>query len=136
MRRLALITALTCAVAAPVALAATSHTNFWRNNTNTAVCGKRITLKSFHLLCSAKGIPRPSTGSQGGDPFVVLRRTGKPHLVLLSQREFPPGNPKTLADGATWKKDGIRCAVSGYAVTCKNASGHGFTIGNGRYRSF
>jgi hypothetical protein len=137
VRKLSLITAAAFAVAAPAALAGTSvsHSNFWQNHAKTAVCGKRITVGSFHLLCSAQGIPRPSTGSQGGDPFVVLRRTGRPHLVLLSQREFPGGNPQTLADGSKWSKDGITCTLN-HKVTCKNTSGHGFTIGNGKYKSF
>ena len=136
MRRLILPTAAVCAAAAPAALAASaSHANFWDNHAKTAVCGKRITRTPFQLLCAAKGVPRPTTGSQGGDPFVVLRRTGRPHLVLLSQREFPAGNPRRLADGSTWSKDGITCTVAS-KVTCRNTSGHGFTIGNGKYRSF
>ena len=122
-------------LAAPVALAsATSHANFWQNHARTADCGKRIDQKSFQLLCSAKGIPKPQ-GNQGGDPFVVLRPTGKPELVLLSQDEFPAGSPTTLADGSTWSKNGITCTVAG-KVKCKNKSGHGFTIGNGKYSPF
>jgi hypothetical protein len=136
MRKLALSTTLACAVAAPAALAtAPSHARFWQNHAQTATCGKRITWRSFHLLCSARGIPRPSTGSQGGDPFVVLRRTGRPHLVLLTQREFPAGDPTTLANGSIWSRNGITCTVD-HRVTCRNSSGHGFTIGNGKYRSF
>lgn len=137
MRKLALTATVACAVAAPAAMAgaSVSHANFWQNHARTAVCGKRTTRSPFQLLCSAKGIPRPSTGSQGGDPFVVLRRTGKPHLVLLTQDEFPTGIPTTLTRGSTWSKGGITCTV-GHKVTCKNTSGHGFTIGNGNYKSF
>ncbi len=136
MRRLALASAVTLGVATPAALAAgSSHARFWQNHERSVTCGKRITVSPFHLLCSAKGIPRPKTGSQGGDPFVVLRRTGRPHLVLLSQREFPAGHPTTLADGSTWSRDGITCSVA-RRVTCRNTSGHGFTIGDGKYRSF
>lgn len=136
VRRIAIATALVFAVAASAALASgTSHAKFWQNKAGTVFCGKRITKKGFHLLCSAKGVPRPSTGSQGGDPFVVLRRTGKPHLVLLSQREFPAGNPTTLANGTTWSRNGITCTLA-RKVTCHNTSGHGFTLGNGKYKSF
>jgi hypothetical protein len=135
MRKLALTAVLACAVAAPAALAVTSHTRFWRNKAHTVVCGKRIDQKTFQLLCSAKGIPRPKSGHQGGDPFVVLSRTGRPQLVLLSQREFPAGKPKTLPNHSDWAKNGISCGVY-KKVICSNASNHGFVIGDGKYKSF
>ena len=134
MRKLILGITLAAAVAAPVALAASSA-KFWQNHARTAVCGKRTPSDFFQLLCSAKGIPRPKGGGQGGDPFVALGRTGKAKLVLLSQDEFPAGNPKTLGNGTTWSMDGVSCTVAG-KVTCKNTVGHGFTIGNGKYKSF
>ncbi|HEY1523196.1 MAG TPA: hypothetical protein VGF70_09310 [Solirubrobacteraceae bacterium] len=135
MRRLALTTTLACAVAAPVALATTSNTKFWQNPKHTAVCGKRIGQRSFQLLCSAKGIPRPKSGGSTGDPFVVLGKTGRPKIVLLSQREFPAGNPKTLANHSDWAKNGISCGVS-QKVICSNTSNHGFVIGDGKYKTF
>jgi hypothetical protein len=134
VRKLALTTILAGTAAVPAALAA-STAKFWQNPQHTAVCGKRIDQKSFQLLCSAKGIPRPKTGHQGGDPFVVLGRTGRPQLVLLSQREFPAGNPRTLANHSDWKKNGISCGVF-RKVICSNASNHGFVIGDGKYKSF
>ena len=137
VRKLSLAIAAAFAVAAPAALAAASasHASFWQNKANSATCGKRITREPFQLLCSARGIPRPKGGGQGGDPFVVLRKTGKPELVLLSQDEFPAGIAQTLANGSTWSKAGITCTL-GDRVTCKNTSGHGFTIGNGKYKPF
>ena len=137
MRKVVLMTAVACAITAPTALAGspTSSAKFWQNRAHSATCGKRIDQKTFQLLCSAKGTPRPTTGNQGGDPFVVLRRRGKPELVLLTQREFPTGNPKTLPNGSIWEKHGITCTVA-HKVTCTNESGHGFTIGKGKYRSF
>ena len=139
MRRGVIFIALACAVAAPAALGTspppTSHVRFWQNHAQTATCGKRIKQRSFQLLCSAKGIPRPSTGHQGGDPFVVLGRKGRAQLVLLSQREFPEGNPRTLRNGTVWNRGGVKCTVF-RKVTCTNRSGHGFMIGNGKYRSF
>ncbi len=72
---------------------------------------------------------------QGGDPFVVLGRTGKAQLVLLTQREFPRGNHQSLPNGTIWGEAGVRCKVA-HKVTCTNTSGHGFTIGNGKYKSF
>src|SRR5690348_11713166 len=124
MRKLVLTTILAGAIAAPAALAVTSSTKFWQNPKHTAVCGKRIGQKSFQLLCSAKGIPRPKNGGPVGDPFVVLGRTGRPKIVLLSQDEFPPGKPKTLANHSDWKKDGIECGVF-RKVICSNTSNHG-----------
>jgi hypothetical protein len=136
-RRLALSGALALGIAAPaaVALASSSHAGFWQNQAKTVVCGRAITARSFQLLCSAKGIPRPSTGGRVGDPFVVLRPTGKAQRVLLSQREFPAGHPATLGNGMIWSKDGIGCSLA-RRVTCVNTSGAGFTIGNGKYTAF
>lgn len=136
MRKLIIPGMAAFAIAAPLALAApTSHAKYWENKASTAVCGKLIGRSSFHLLCSAKGIPRPKNGGNTGDPFVILRRTGRPRLVLVSQDEFPPGNPSKLANGTTWNKNGITCLVN-HKVTCTNKSGHGFTIGNGKYKPF
>jgi hypothetical protein len=130
---------LVCAAAAPAALATspppTSHARFWQNHAQTAACGKRIKQRSFQLLCAAKGVPRPRSGHQGGDPFVVLGRTGKAHLVLLTQREFPAGDAKKLRNGTVWNRGGVKCTVF-KKVTCTNRSGHGFMIGDGKYRSF
>lgn len=134
-RKLLVATVVAGAAAAPAALAATSSANFWQNHSGSAVCGKRTPWNSFQLLCSAKGIPRPQGGGQGGDPFVVLGRIGRPHVVLLTQNEFPPGSPQTLPNGTLWSRDGINCTVA-ERVTCRNTKGHGFTIGNGKYRSF
>jgi hypothetical protein len=137
VRRLLLATTLTAAAAAATALGASalSSATFWQNRPHTATCGKRIKTKHFQLLCSAKGIPRPQGGGQGGDPFVELGRIGQAQIVLLTQNEFPAGSPQTLPDGTLWSRDGINCTVA-QKVTCKNTKGHGFTIGNGKYRAF
>jgi hypothetical protein len=136
-RKLLLGTITVTVAAAPAALGSPppSSAQFWKNQSGSAVCGKRIKQQGFELLCSAKGIPRPKSGHQGGDPFVVLPRTGKPQLVLLTQNEFPSGSPKTLPRGTHWERSGLTCTV-GRKVTCKNIEGHGFTIGNGKYKSF
>lgn len=137
LRKLLLATTVVAAAAAPVALGAAhiSHSTFWENHSHSAVCGKRTPWNHFQLLCSAKGIPRPQGGGQGGDPFVVLGRIGQAHVVLLTQDEFPSGTPHALPNGTLWSRDGINCTVA-QRVTCRNIKGHGFSIGNGKYRSF
>ena len=41
----------------------------------------------------------------------------------------------TLKNGSSWSGVGVSCTV-GATVTCRNQSGHGFTIGNGKYKPF
>lgn len=136
-RQLIAVAAVLSVVAIPAAVAgaSASHASFWTNRAATADCGVRITLKRFELLCAASGVPRPKHPVSTGDPFVVLAQTGRPQLVLLSQDEFPGGSPKTLSNGSTWSKNGIRCTLA-RKVRCTNRSHHGFTIGNGRYVPF
>jgi hypothetical protein len=40
-----------------------------------------------------------------------------------------------LPRGTHWERSGLKCTV-GRKVTCMNIEGHGFTIGNGKYKSF
>lgn len=136
-RKIFLATAVVGAAATPAALGAPrfTSTQFWQNHSGSVTCGRRTPSTGFELLCSAKGIPRPKGGGQGGDPFVVLGRSGNAQLVLLTQNEFPSGQPKKLPDGTAWERSGIKCTVA-HTVTCTNPVGHGFTIGNGKYKSF
>jgi len=87
------------------------------------------------VLCSAVGIPPPRKPGVG-DPFVAIERTGKPRLELESQDEFETSKIATLRTGVVWTNLGVMCKVKGKAVTCSNASGHGFTIGTGTYKPF
>jgi hypothetical protein len=128
--------------AAPVPLAvaktSTSHALLFQNQAHTMDCGEKAPLPHHQaslVLCSAAGIPRP-TGGGVGDPFVQIARQGKPKLVLVSQNDFETSKIATLKPGATWSNLGVACKVLGRTVTCKNASKHGFTIGNGKYKPF
>lgn len=124
------------AVAVPVAAAAgsTSHASIF--GTKTVGCGIAIaSVTPGQLLCNAWGIPKPK-GQNDGDPYVTLAKTGKPQLVLVSQDSFRNVKPASLKSGDTWSKNGFTCTVGSPTVTCKNASGHGFTIGNRHYKAF
>jgi len=125
--------------AAPVAVAktTTSHALLFQNQAHTMDCGVKAPLPHHSaslVLCSAAGIPRPKGAV--GDPFVQIGRQGKPKVVLVSQNEFETSKIATLKPGATWSNLGVTCKVAGRTVTCKNASKHGFTIGNGKYKPF
>lgn len=124
---------------AAAALATTSHADLWQNKRETVVCGIETSALSRKLvLCSAHGIPRPPHSSPNeGDPNVSISSRGKPQLVLISQDSYVAGARfRTLARGSVWSQRGVECKVARETVTCSNASGHGFTIGNGHYHSF
>ncbi|MGO9822086.1 MAG: hypothetical protein ACLPTJ_15760 [Solirubrobacteraceae bacterium] len=138
LRRLAAPLILTGALLPAAAAAATSHADLFQNKRATFVCGiEASALSRTAVLCSARGIPRPPHSSANvGDPNVALARTGRPQLVLLSQDSFAGTKTATLASGAVWMRRGVKCKVAAKTVTCSNSGGHGFTIGNGHYRSF
>ena len=80
-RRLILITGAAVAVAAPaaVAVASTSHAKFWQNKAHTVVCGKRIIVHPYQLLCSAKGNPQARHRQPGWRPVRCLDQEGQAH---------------------------------------------------------
>ncbi len=117
----------------------TSHVSVWQNKKKSVSCGiEASALSKKKILCSAKGIPRPPHSNPNvGDPFVELAGTGKAKLVAISQNSFPSGaKTHTLANGTKWSQRGVTCTLGAKTVTCKNGSHHGFTIGNGHYKSF
>jgi hypothetical protein len=131
--------ALAIAAVPAVALAKPTpiHSKLFRNKLGTVTCGVEIPLPGHHahwVLCSAVGIPPAKTGT--GDPFVQVARTGKPQLVLVSQDEYETNHATVLGTGSSWGKLGVVCTVAGKTVTCTNHGGHGFTIGNHKYKSF
>ncbi len=139
-RTLAGIAAGTVAIAAPAAIAATSHVKTWENKKNSMICGLKITAHGKQpntVLCGAKGIPKPkgTPRTAPGDPYVQITKSGKPTLVLISQASFVSDHSVFLSNGTTWSSVGVTCKV-GPTVTCTNGSGHGFTIGNGKYKPF
>ena len=138
-------TAVASLIAAGVLLPAsasagsTSHVSLWQNKKGSVECGiEASALSKKEILCSARGIPRPPHSNPNvGDPFVELASTGKPKLVLISQDSFPSGaKTHTLANGTVWSNRGVTCTLGAKTVTCKNGAHHGFTIGNGHYKSF
>ncbi len=124
---------------AAAAAGSTSHVSVWQNKKKSVQCGiEASALSKKKILCSAKGIPRPRHSNPNvGDPFVELAGSGKAKLVLISQNSFPSGaKTHTLANGTKWSKRGVTCTLGAKTVTCKNGAHHGFTIGNGHYKSF
>ena len=124
----------------PPPITRVSHAALWSRG-NSVVCGIMVHRKGTPakwLLCSAHGIPRPGK-SKVGDPFVRLAATGKPQLVLEGgyawEQKTPP---RVLRAGERWRGLGnaVTCTLGTKTVTCKNGSKHGFTIGNGKYKSF
>ena len=103
------------------------------------ICGLEIVAhgKPNTLLCGAKGVPKPKGTPKGapGDPMVQITKSGKPRLVLISQDSFVSNHSVFLSNGTTWSSVGVTCKVDP-TVTCTNGSGHGFKIGNGKYKPF
>jgi hypothetical protein len=115
-----------------------SHAKLWDNSNSKVGCGIAAPLPhkpATYVLCSSRGVPRPKHGGSVGDPFVQLKSSGRPQLVLLSQFSYETTHSTKLSNGSTWSSLGVTCKV-GKTVTCTNKSGHGFTIGNGQYKSF
>jgi hypothetical protein len=139
-RSIAALVIAGAAVATPaVAAGKASHAKLWQNASGSVGCGIKAPLPQHHateLLCSAHGIPRPPGSSKSvGDPYVQLASSGKPHLVLISQFSYETMHSTQLANGSTWSSLGVTCTV-GKTVKCTNGTGHGFKIGNGKYKSF
>jgi hypothetical protein len=114
----------------------TSTAHVWQNKSKSVACGYEIkTSGTPMVICSAKGIPRPKgvTGGDGG--FVVIGKHNKPKTIVTFQDEFVNNNFVTLSNGTTWSGRGVTCTVAA-KVKCTNESGHGFTIGNGKYKHF
>jgi hypothetical protein len=135
--KIALAIGAVAAIALPAVAEAggTSKAKLWQNTKTTAVCGVEAGATKT-LLCNARGVPRPPHGSKNvGDPFVQIKATGKPQLVLISQNSYVTNHVTTLSNGAKWSSNGVTC-TAGDTVTCKNTSKHGFTIGKGKYKSF
>lgn len=139
-RAVATLGLVLAAVAAPAAAtaASTSHAKLFQNSSHTVTCGVEIHAgaKAKWVICGAQGVPRPKGGANVGDPFVQIARKGKPQLVLRSQDSFEGVKPVTLGLGHKWSALGVTCQVDTKTVACSNVSGHGFNIGNGKYRKF
>lgn len=128
------VAAVPSAAAAPVSTA-----KFWQNSAHTVTCGIEIHAAGHpatRVLCGARGVPRPKGGGNTGDPFVDITGKGSPRLVLISQDSFEGTTPATLSPGTSWSRLHVTCKLAAKTVTCRNASGHGFTIGNGHYHAF
>ncbi|MGP0047602.1 MAG: hypothetical protein ACLPZR_01970 [Solirubrobacteraceae bacterium] len=52
--------------------------------------------------------------------------------------QFAAGTPPgaRLVAGSIWSLDGIRCTIATKTVTCKDRSGHGFTVSSTSYKNF
>jgi len=137
-RTLAVLGSLAVTATPAAAASTSSHTKLWKNKSGSVVCGVENHPKSkpaTTVLCGSEGIPRAKHGF--GDPFVQIGARGSAQLVLLSQDSFEgSGTPATIRSGETWSSLGVTCTLGAKTVTCKNESKHGFTIGNGKYKSF
>lgn len=139
MTRLALVAAATGALVPAAAAAPISKTVSFTNRSRTVACGIEIHAPNkgaTNVLCSARGIPRPSNGGPVGDPFVEISLLGRPRLTLISQNSFVAGRTAHLRRGRLWNQLGVTCHLAQFNVMCFNGSNHGFIIGNGRYKSF
>ena len=137
MRKLLLAAMLAAMVAAPAAPGASraSGARFWKNHSENVKCGERVPRRThFQLLCHPqRGLHYPG-GCKRCALYLGLRRRGRSQVVD-ARDPWSSGKPTILPDGTTWSRGGISCSV-GQTVTCKNTSGHGFTIGNGRVKKF
>ncbi len=67
-------------------------------------------------------MPRPSSGQSAN------------HAMVQFAAGTPPG--ARLVAGSIWSLDGIRCTIATKTVTCKDRSGHGFTVSSTSYKNF
>jgi hypothetical protein len=137
VRAVAVAFGLSLAAAPALAASGTSHALLWQTSNQSVSCGVKIHVPkkpATMVLCSAAGIPKAKHGI--GDPFVQLAAHGKAQLVLISQNSFVGHKSATLRSGAKWSRLGVTCTIATTTATCKNKSKHGFTIGNGKYKSF
>jgi hypothetical protein len=123
------LTAAAIAAVPAIADAAVSHARLWNNATGTITCGLGIVPPDTSaFLCGG--------GFKGG--YAELGKTGKSRQVVIKEHEpftgLPPG--ARLAAGSTWSLDGISCTIAAKTVTCKNRSGHGFTISSTTDKKF
>jgi hypothetical protein len=126
---LAILTAAVIATVPAIAEAATSHARLWNNAPGTITCGLGdVPPDTPAFLCGG--------GFKGG--YAVLDKTGKSTQAVIRHHEPFTGTPPgaRLAAGSTWSLGGISCTIAAKTVTCKNRSGHGFTVSSTRYKSF
>lgn len=127
------------------ARATVSHVLVWQNRAGTVICGVRDQwaskpkphrVRPTVVLCAAKGIPRSWPARFPGDAEVEIGEAGSPSSTPISEWSYqtPAWEMATLGSGTTWRRLGVTCEVAVKTVTCTNASQHGFTIGNGKYR--
>lgn len=64
-----------------------------------------------------------------------LNATGRAFWVCHGDTLLGPGSP-TLGYGSTWSVGPFTCTVERTGVTCRNRSGHGFTLSRASYRLF
>jgi hypothetical protein len=135
-----LVVLAAAAIVAPaVASATTSNVKLFQNPAKTAECGIKIHpahKPATEVLCGAAGVPRPKHGGPVGDPFVQIKASGAPQLVLISQNSFAGKTVHTLAKGTLWHSIGVTCNIGTSTILCFNGDNHGFLIGNGKYKSF
>lgn len=132
--------AIAAAALAPAASAAPiSKAIQFRTMNGKVTCGVEIhvpTRPATEVLCAARGIPAPTTKGIGDSGFVQLGVLGGPQVLRLSQDSFVAGKTVKLGRGRLWNQLGVTCHVALATVLCFNGSNHGFTIGNGAYRTF
>lgn len=129
------LAAIHVGAAAAAKAPATSHAKLFWNPAKTAVCGIEIAAhEPTKILCSARGIPRPS--GRVGDPYAEIAGTGHPRLVLISQASYLTDKATTLAQGTLWRSLGVTCSIGSSTILCFDRDNHGFLIGRGTYRPF
>jgi hypothetical protein len=141
--RVLLILIASALVLPACAAASTSSVQLWTALGNSVACGVEIHAPNsppMQIICSARVIPAPSTGSnREGDPgFVTIASTGRPIRVRTSQDSFVGTTFVPLRAGTTWSIGPIKvtCKIAAKSIRCENHSQHGFTITKSSYHAF
>ncbi len=82
---------------------------------------------------------RPCREGDYTDKFVGLSTTGSVFVQACAGDPGPfvgEGSTRVLAYGKTWSGGGLRCSSAATGLTCRNTSGHGFSLNRERWRSF
>jgi hypothetical protein len=121
-----------CAVPFGVLAPPASHARLWRPpGVSGLTCGRPRT--GGGLLCETssgtakRGHRAWQLGARGRAAARTVR--GWPFAV-------PAARAVTLPAGTHWSSGALRCTAGARAVTCENASGHGFVVGPGGHRRF
>jgi hypothetical protein len=118
----------------------------FRTPTNDIHCGAYPSSggSAAYLRCNviAGMRPLPQKTCRAGDPGigVDMLATGRSEAPCFGDpgpdAGFAQHHPFVLGYGKTWKRDGFTCVSRPRGLTCRNLSGHGFTLWVRNWRLF